>query len=132
VLPDVLHPRRWWGAWVILEALVLHLVLKVASGEIAERLGLELSEPRWRAPGRWRRQLMDRLWPWWSRTLGADGPAETRGEGKRRLTRLVAQAGASVGSWASGLAERLVAKLARHSHWLGHAGQGPSAREARP
>lgn len=127
VLPDVLHPRRWWGAWVILEALVLHLVRGVASREIAEQFGLELAEPLWRAPGRWRRQLLDRLWPWWSRSLGARGPAETRREGRRRLERLVAQAGASVGSWGVGLAERLVARLS-----AGHTRPGPSAGEARP
>lgn len=139
VLPDVLHPRRWWGAWVIVEALVLHLVLAIASREIAARLELVLAEPVWRAPGRWRRQLLDRLWRWWAPSLGARGPASTRAEGRRRLERLVAQADASpasacVGAVAAQVAVALgrgTAHAAGRSWWARRFRRGAAGRSLR-
>jgi hypothetical protein len=92
ILPDLLHPRRWYGAWAILTALVLHLMRGTTAREIAERAEVVVESLAWRAPSRWRRQLLDRLWGWWGRQLGAKGVAETRDEGRRRLERLLAQA----------------------------------------
>ncbi len=95
ILPDLLHPRRWYGAWAILTTLVLHLMRATTAREIAERAEVVVESLAWRTPSRWRRQLLDRLWSWWGRQLGARGPAEGREEGRRRLVRLLAQAGAS-------------------------------------
>lgn len=95
VLSDHLHPRRWYAARAILEALWLHLVEERSEAEIREALGVELDSPNWRSLRRWRRQLLLTLWYWLRKRLGARGPATTRGEGRRRLERLFAQSPAA-------------------------------------
>lgn len=136
VLPDLLHPRRWYGAWAILTALVLHLMRGTTAREIAERAEVVVESLAWRAPSRWRRQLLDRLWGWWGRQLGAGGPAETREEGRRRLVRLLAQADASPSALRSlPRAARALARGTVHARglvWrLGRAAPGSIRREAR-
>lgn len=138
VLPDLLHPRRWYGAWAILETLALFLVVGLASREIAARLELELADPVWRAPGRWRRQLLHRLWPWWARSLGARGSAPSAQVGRQRLERLVAQAGRTAKRCAGAVAAHVAAALGRgtahaagRSWWVGRGRRGPDARKAR-
>jgi hypothetical protein len=138
VLPDLIHPRRWWGAWAILEVLVLHLVQQLASAQIAAQLELTLAEPVWRTPGRWRRQLLHRLWPWWARALGSRGPAMTAEMGRRRLERLFAQAGRTTKRVTHALAARVAATLARksvhsagRSWWATPAPRGPRGKRGR-
>lgn len=90
VLPDILHPGRWYAGAVILEALQLHLTAGKTEREIREAFGIEIDSASWRTLRRWRRQLLDRLWGWLGPELGSQGPARTRGEGRRRLLRLLA------------------------------------------
>jgi hypothetical protein len=136
VLPDLLHPRRWYGAWAILTALVLHLMRGTTATEIAERAEIVVESVTWRTPARWRRQLLDRLWGWWGRQLGARGPAESREEGRRRLVRLLAQADASPSSLRSlPRAARALVRGTVHARglaWrLGRTAPGSIRREAR-
>lgn len=94
ILPDLLHPHRWYAAGVILEALRLHLVEQRTEREIRSRYGVLLTDGEsWRSLRRWRRQLVFTLWGWLTAGLGTSGPAEDRAEGFRRLFRLLAQAG---------------------------------------
>lgn len=136
VLPNLLHPRRWYGAWAILTALVLHLARGTTAREIAERAGVVVESLAWRTPARWRRQLLDRLWGWWGRQLGVRGPAESREEGRRRLERLLAQVDASPPLLrAMPRAARALVRGTVHARglvWrLGRAAPGSIRREAR-
>ena len=138
VLPDLIHPRRWWGAWAILEVLVLHLVHELASAAIAARFQHAVADAAWRTPARWRRQLLERLWAWWARTLGARGPARDRPAGRRRLDRLLGQAGVSAASVSGAVAARAAAHLGRASAhaagrawWLARARRGSSRPDRR-
>lgn len=92
VLADHLHPRRWYAAAVILEALRLHLIEEVCEPEIRRRLGIEVGSESWRSLRRWRTELLWPLWGWLARSLGIGTPAATRSEGRRRLLRLFSQA----------------------------------------
>lgn len=139
VLPDLIHPRRWWGAWAILEVLVLHLAQQLASAAIAARFGHALAQPVWRTPGRWRRQLLDGLWRWWARALGARGPAHSRRIGRQRLDRLAGQAGATTSQWSAAVAVRVATKLGRgsahtpgRSWWLERGARGTPTLKGRP
>lgn len=136
ILPDLLHPRRWYGAWAILTALVLHLMRGTTAREIADQAGVAVESLAWRAPSRWRRQLLDRLWGWWGRELGARGAAETRAEGRRRLARLLAQVDVSPSALRSmPRAARALVRGTVHARglaWrLGRAAPGSIRREAR-
>lgn len=93
LLPDLLHPRRWWSAVAILWVLSRHLITGWTVRTISEHLELSVGETPWRTVRRWRRQLLERLWPGWGRMLGCRDPAPDREEGRRRLLRLLAQAG---------------------------------------
>lgn len=93
VLPDVLLPGRWYGAWVILEALVMVFVLGLPIDEVRRELGVETSTPGWRSLHRWRRELLAPLWSWLARGLGARGPCAGRDEARRRLVRVLGQRG---------------------------------------
>lgn len=110
VLPDLLHPRRWWSALAILWVLAQHLLRGRPERELREQLAVDVDGTSWRSPRRWRRQLLARLWPGWGRSLGCRDPAPDRAEGRRRLRLLLAQAG-----WepARDPAEPLVQQLAR-------------------
>ena len=99
VLPDLLHPRRWYAAGVILEALRLHLLEGRGERAVRNRFAVGEDPESWRSLRRWRFQLLYVLWHWLAEKFGARGPAATREEGCRRLRRLL---GAMDGSKSSG------------------------------
>lgn len=96
VLPDVLYPRRWYGAWVILEALVLAFALRVPIDDVRREFGLEPAPDQrgWRSLSRWRSALLAPLWGWLADGLGVQGGCASSDEAFRRLTRLLGQKGA--------------------------------------
>jgi len=122
VLPDQLYPGRWYGAWAILEALVLVFALGLPIDEVRRELGVEASTPGWRSLHRWRRELLAPLWSWLARGLGAQGGCTGRDEARRRLARLLGRHGARP--------ERGVG--ARVAPLLAHGRPGPDRREGRP
>lgn len=136
VLPDVLYPRRWYGAWVILEALVLACVVGKSIDEVRRAFGLESAPDQrgWRSLSRWRSALLAPLWGWLADGLGVRGSCDDRDEARRRLTRLLGQRGARP---EPGEGAR-VAPLLLHGHvhgressWLaGHARPGADRRES--
>jgi len=76
VLPDELHPRRWYGAVAIVTALALSLFDGMSANDIRGQLGGQSETRRWRTLERWKGQLLWRLWPWRAAELGyADGEA---------------------------------------------------------
>lgn len=94
MLPDLLHPGYWYGAWVILHSLLLWLDSRRTLKEVASLLGVQASG-YWRAPGRWSRSLLTRLWGWLGRQLGCLGAAEP--PARQRLLRMLAHSGEAVG-----------------------------------
>lgn len=93
ILPDHLHPGRWYAAGAILKALWLHLIEEKRESEIRECFGIEIDSESWRSLRRWRSELLVTLWSWFSKRLGVSDPATTRSEGRRRLEQLLAEAG---------------------------------------
>ena len=91
ILSDHLHPRRWYGGGVILEALKLHLLEDLSEREIRERFGIAVDSGSWRTLRRWRSELLMTLWYWLARRLGLRGKARTRDDGRLRLRRLFAE-----------------------------------------
>jgi hypothetical protein len=91
ILPDQLHPRRWYAAAVILEALRLYLIEGLSDAEVRRCFGIDVDSENWRSLRRWRSQLLVTLWYWFARRLGFKKAARTREEGRRRLLRLLAQ-----------------------------------------
>ena len=90
VLPDVLYPRRLYGAWVILEAVLLAVVTRKTAGEIRRLFSDdEVETPGWRSLRRWRRQLAWRLWGWEAKGIGVSGPCVDNDDARRRLRRLL-------------------------------------------
>ena len=92
VVPDLIHPRRWYAAQVILESLRLHLIEEKSESEIREHFDVVVDSGCWRSLRRWRSQLLYRLWFWYAKRLGVKGPATTRSAGCFRLRRLLAEA----------------------------------------
>lgn len=92
VLPDVLHPRRRYPAYAIVEALRRHLIKRRPAREIRQQL-TDSTNPAtsWRTLYRWRRALLSGLWGWLGARFGANGPAQSRREGRRRVALLVAE-----------------------------------------
>lgn len=133
ILADILHPGRWYTAASILDALRMHLIEGIPERKVRESFGVEVDSEGWRTLRRWRRQLLDRLFGWLSKSFGVRGPATTRPEGRARLRRLFAETTAPSsrgGSAATLLAGRV--HLRGLSWLLGHdppdsfAAQGPS------
>jgi hypothetical protein len=93
VLSDDLHPRRWYAAGVILEALRLHLLERQSEREVREHFGVVTDCESWRSLRRWPSQLLVTLWPWLRRRLGAREEATSREDGPRRLRQLLSEAG---------------------------------------
>jgi hypothetical protein len=94
VLPDVLYPRRWYGAWVILEGVLLAVVAGKTAGEIRRLFsGDAVDTPGWRTLRRWRRELAWRLWGWEGKGIGVSGPCVDEDDARRRLRRLLARVG---------------------------------------
>ena len=92
VLSDFLHPRRWYAAVVILEALRRHLLEGETEAEVRREFDVPEPAGSWRSLRRWRRALLVTLWFWLGRRLGATTPATTRKEGRRRVAALLAEA----------------------------------------
>lgn len=92
VLSDYLHPRRWYAAVVILEALRRHLIDGKTEAEVRRQFRVEEPEGSWRSLRRWRCGLLVMLWFWLGKRLGATTPATTRSEGRRRVVALLAEA----------------------------------------
>jgi hypothetical protein len=97
-LPDWLHPWRWYGATVIIEALWRHCVLGESAGRIGARFGRPPEAAGWLSLLRWRGELLisPTLWGWLGRGLGISEPAASRKQGHLYLERLLAQAGVRI------------------------------------
>jgi hypothetical protein len=95
VLPDWLHPWRWYAAPVIIEALYRHCVLGETACSIGVRFGRSAESTEWRSLRRWRAQLLvsPTLWGWLGPRLGVIKPAGDRQAGAVHLVRLLADAG---------------------------------------
>jgi len=93
LLPDWLHPWRWYAATVIVEALCRHCILRETPRLIGIRFGRPADEPRWRSLDRWREQLLisPTLWGWLGLRLGVRRAAAGRGEAGSYLCRLLAE-----------------------------------------
>ena len=95
LLPDWLHPWRWYAGPVIVEALFRHCILREPAGSIGARFGRAEGVAEWRSLRRWRKQLLTSptLWGWLGPRLGAAKPAADRNEGRTYLERLLAEGG---------------------------------------
>jgi hypothetical protein len=107
VLPDWLHPWRWYAAPVILEALYRHCILRETACSIGNRFGRPRDATEWRSLRRWRAQLLisPTLWGWLGSRLGIVEPALDRRQGAVHLVRLLANAGQRVLSGIEGVRE---------------------------
>jgi len=126
VLPDVLHPGRWYAAGLILEALRLWLVAMLTALEVRRKLGLPVDEAApwwsWRSLRRWRGQLLQRLWGWLGRRLGARGPALDRESARNRVTRLLREANERSDGAGAGWRAARTLLAARPRSWPGARG----------
>jgi len=95
LLPDWLHPWRWYAAPVIIEALYRHCILQESAGSIGARFGRPEYAEEWRSLRRWRKQLLiyPTLWGWLGPRLGATKPATDRITARYYLERLLAEGG---------------------------------------
>ena len=95
LLPDWLHPWRWYAGTVIIEALFRHCILMESAVSIGARFGRPEDAVEWRSLRRWREQLLisPTLWGCLGPRLGITKPAANRNEGKTRLERLLAEGG---------------------------------------
>lgn len=95
LLPDWLHPWRWYAGTAIIEALYRHCVLLEPASAISGRFGRHPGATEWRSLRRWRAQLLmsPTLWGWLGPRLGVTTPAGNRREGKIHLERFLAEAG---------------------------------------
>ena len=93
LLPDWLHPWRWYAGPVIIEALYRHCILQESAVSIGTRFGRSDDSMEWKSLRRWRKQLLisPTLWGWLGPRLGAIKPAIDRNEGKNYLERLLAE-----------------------------------------
>lgn len=92
VLPDELHPRRWYAGAAILLAVVLSLLRGQAADDVRRAVGGQSETRRWRTLERWKRQLLAPLWRWHASELGFAKHPE-RADGATRLRRLLARIG---------------------------------------
>lgn len=135
VLPDVLYPGRWYGAWVILEALVLAFALGVPVDQIRREFGVDAETRGWRSLDRWRRELLAPLWGWLACGLAVHGACESRDEARRRLVRLLGGVGARP---ERGVGARVGPRLLhgrvhdRESSWLPEHGRPGADRRESP
>lgn len=98
MLPDWLHPWRWYAGTVIIEALYRHCILMEPAGSIGALFGRAQDATEWRSLRRWREQLLvsPTLWGWLGPRLGIAEPASNRAEGRTYLERLLAEGGSIV------------------------------------
>lgn len=95
LLPDWLHPWRWYAGTAIVEALYRHCVLRESASEVGAHFGRSPEATGWKSLLRWRRQLLisPTLWGWLGPRLGITEPAGSRVEGKIHVERLLAEGG---------------------------------------
>ena len=95
LLPDWLHPWRWYAGTVIIEALFRHCIHMESAVAIGVRFGRPEDAVEWRTLRRWREQLLifPTLWGCLGPRLGITKPAANRKEGRTRLERLLAEGG---------------------------------------
>ncbi len=100
LLPDWLHPWRWYAGPVIIEALYRHCILMESAGSISVRFGRPEGATEWRSLRRWRQQLLlsPTLWGWLGPRLGITHSAYQRSDGRTYLQRLLAEANHVVSS----------------------------------
>jgi hypothetical protein len=93
LLPDWLHPWRWYAGTVIIEALYRHCVLMESTASIGARFGRPEEAMGWKSLRRWRKQLLvaPTLWGWTGPTLGVTEPAASRTQCSTYLMRLLAE-----------------------------------------
>lgn len=73
ILPEEVHPRRWYAAAAILAALVRHEIFAWRADKICRSIGAARASQGWRGVGRRSRQLLDSLWFWRAAEPGARG-----------------------------------------------------------
>ncbi len=97
ILPDEIHPRRWYAGAAILVALVEYLIKGVSAARIRAKLGAIPGSRGWRSLQRWRAQFLDSLWFWKAAELGhASAPGGLdRAASTRFLRRLLNHLGAT-------------------------------------
>jgi len=93
LLPDWLHPWRWYAGTVILEALFRHCILLESTASIGGRFGRPEDAMEWKSLRRWRKQLLvsSTLWGWMGPTLGVTEAAASRKQCSAYLLRLLAE-----------------------------------------
>lgn len=93
LLPDWLHPWRWYAGTAIIEALYRHCVLMESTASIGVRFGRPEEAMEWKSLRRWRKQLLvsPTLWGWIGPTLGVTEPAASRTQCRTYLMRLLAE-----------------------------------------
>lgn len=97
ILPDEVHPRRWYAGAAILTALVLSLLQDVSAAKIREMLGAAPGSRGWKSLQRWRAQFLNSLWFWKAAELGYSGVLGEvdRAGSTQRLRRLLNHLGAT-------------------------------------
>lgn len=95
LLPDWLHPWRWYAGTAIIEALYRHCVLLEPAIAISLHFGRHPGATEWKSLRRWRRQLLisPTLWGWLGPGLGVTEPAADKTRGKIHVERLLAETG---------------------------------------
>jgi hypothetical protein len=95
VLPDWLHPWRWYAAPVIIEALYRHCVLGETACSIGCLFGRPAEATEWRSLGPWRAQILisPTLWGWLGPRPGVIKPAADKREGAAHVLCLLSDAG---------------------------------------
>ena len=93
LLPDWLHPWRWYAGPAIIEALYRHCILQESAVSIGVRFGRPDDAMEWKSLQRWRKQLLisPTLWGWLGPRLGAIKPAIDRNEAKIYLERFLSE-----------------------------------------
>ena len=100
LLPDWLHPWRWYAATVIVEALYRHCVISESARVIGVRFGRSADTSTWHSLLRWRRQQLVSmtLWGWLGPRLGIRKPAIAKPQAAAYVHRLLAEGGLQVRS----------------------------------
>ena len=95
LLPDWLHPYRWYAATVIVEALCRHAICCESATAIGARFGRSRDATTWRSLFRWRKELLisPSLWGWLGPRLGVLEPATGHNQAASHLRRLLAEGG---------------------------------------
>jgi hypothetical protein len=95
LMPDWLHPWRWYAGTVIVEALYRHCILGETVCSIGALFGRPEDATEWKSLHRWRKQLLvsPTLWGWLGHRLSIFKPADDCSKGKTYLERLLAEGG---------------------------------------